>query len=203
MTVRLRDVGRGMWGVGMLAVIGSAAAAQVPRETEQQVRNIVEQRPQQAENAARAFLYTIAPTRFAPPPDGNGMLDSLKRQDLDDYWREVAQLTVQFEIFQNVIQRDTARAAVMAGLFGTEFEARDIQRLWKRAGDAEKRALRVRLEQIMGRHFDQEQRLRELEMADITRRLGQARSETARRAERRAEHIRFAVEDVIRGAERP
>jgi len=92
---------------------------------------------------------------------------------------------------------------VMSGVFGTEFEARDIQRAWKRAGDAEKRQLRSRLEAVMGRHFDLEQRLRELEMADITRRLTQARSETARRAERRADHIRFAVEDVIRGAERP
>ena len=189
--------------LGVLMLCSSPMQAQEQAAVEQQVRNIIEQRPQQAENAARAFLYHIAPSRFAPAPEGNGMLDSLKRQDLDDYWREVAQLTVQFGIFQNVIARDTARAGVMSGVFGTEFEARDIQRAWKRAGDAEKRQLRSRLEAVMGRHFDLEQRLRELEMADITRRLTQARSETARRAERRADHIRFAVEDVIRGAERP
>jgi len=42
-----------------------------------------------------------------------------------------------------------------------------------------------------------------LEVADIERRLADVRAETTRRRDRRAEFIKFAVDDIIRDAIRP
>lgn len=217
MAVPTRWVTRTVWCAGL--VLGAALEAQerpaelrlirqpleqwTPEAVEQQVRRIAAERPPQAEAAARSFLSSIAPGRLASGPDGRGMLDSLKRRDLDAYWMEVARLTVQFDILQNVLRLDTARAGLLAGMFGAELEARDLQREWRRADEPRRREVRARLESLMGRHFDAEQRLRDLEMRDIEARLNQARAVSARRAERRAEHVRYAVDGIIRDAERP
>jgi hypothetical protein len=48
-----------------------------------------------------------------------------------------------------------------------------------------------------------EDRLRSLEIADIERRLADVRAESQRRREKRAEFIKFAVDDIIRDAIRP
>ena len=51
--------------------------------------------------------------------------------------------------------------------------------------------------------FDLEDQLRALEIADIERRLTEVRAESQRRRERRAEFIKFAVDDIVRDAIRP
>lgn len=200
----------------LIALAGCAAAGAVAaQEGEQQARdqqarmqiqNIVRDRPPQAEAAARAFVYHIAPGRFGPAGEGPvpvPLLDQLKSTNLTAYWMEIAQLTVQFEMFQQVVQRDSARARQMAVLFGTEFEARALQRAWRGASEAERRSLRGQLEGLMTRHFEAEDQLRALEMQDIERRLAEARAETERRRARRAELVRWAVDDIIHGAARP
>jgi hypothetical protein len=200
----------------VIALAGCAAAGAVAaQEVEQQARdqqarmqiqNIVRDRPPQAEAAARAFVYHIAPGRFGPAGEGPvpvPPLDQLKTTNPNAYWMEIAQLTVQFEMFQQVVQRDSARARQMAVLFGTEFEARALQRAWRSASEAERRSMRGQLEGLMTRHFEAEDQLRALEMQDIERRLAEARAETERRRARRAELVRWAVDDIIHGATRP
>jgi len=197
----MRSVGRGMWGVGLL--IAPALAQDPGANVEQRVRQIVEQRPRQAEMAARAFLFHIARDRFRPAPDTTGYLDSLKRRDAEVYWREVAQLAVQFDIFQNVHQRDSLRAGLMGRMFGIELQARDIQRSWRSAGESERLRGRARLQELMTQHFDIEDQLRMMEMRDIERRLREVGNETERRRLRKAELVRWRVDDIIRDAERP
>ncbi|HYX82501.1 MAG TPA: hypothetical protein VE714_08925, partial [Gemmatimonadales bacterium] len=62
---------------------------------------------------------------------------------------------------------------------------------------------RTQLEKLMGNHFDIENQLRLLEIKDIERRLADVRAETQRRIDKRAEFIRFAVDDIVRDAMRP
>ncbi len=190
---------------------GSAAAQDMEQQLRDQqartqIQTIVRDRPPQAEAAARAFVYTIAPNRFGPAGEGPvpvPILDQLKTANLSAYWMEVAQLTVQFEMFQQVMQRDSARARQTAVLFGTEFEARALQRGWRGASEAERRTMRGQLEALMTRHFEAEDQLRALEVQDIERRVAEARAETERRRARRAELVRRAVDDIIEGANDP
>jgi hypothetical protein len=191
------------------AVLGVVdARAQDPGDAERrrQIDNIVRDRPPPAEAAARAFVHAIVPERFGPRGEGPAtvpLLDELKASNADAYWREVAQLTVQFDMFQQVVARDSTRARQLAVLFGTEFEARALQRAWRRAGEAERRAMRGQLEALMTRHFEAEEQLRALEMRDIERRLADVRAESERRRQRRAELVRWAVDDIIHQAQRP
>lgn len=172
---------------------------------QQQIQNLVRDRPPQAEAAARAFVYTIAPERVgsADGPISVPTLDQLKARNLEAYWREVAQLTIQFDMLQRVAARDSARARAMATLFGTEFEARALQRSWRAANEAERRSIRAQLEGLMTRHFEAEDQVRALELRDIERRLAEVRAETDRRRQQRAELVRWSVDDIIHGAERP
>jgi hypothetical protein len=197
-----------------LIFVAAAAAAHAPalpaqeldRNAQQQIQNIARERRPEMEAAARAFIYNVAPNRFGPAGEGPvpvPVLDELKRENLDAYWMEVAQLAVQFQMFQNVVQRDTARARQMSVVFGTEFEARILQRAWRTATEAQRRTLRTQLEALMTRHFEAEDQLRGLEMRDIERRLADARAETDRRRARRAELVRWAVDDIIHQAGRP
>jgi hypothetical protein len=130
-------------------------------------------------------------------------LDRLKATNLDAYWQEVATLDVQFDMFQHVYARDTVRAQTMAAMFGAEFQARDIQRAWRSADEAQRRTMRSQLETLMARHFEMEDRLRTLEMQDIERRLVDARAESERRRANKDQMVRWSVEDIIHGAERP
>ena len=167
-----------------------------PQEMQMQVQRIAQERPREAEAASRAWLQNVA-------PDLIPQLDSLKAASPDQYWMEVGQLTVQFDVFQNVWRRDTVRAQLVGKMFGLEANARARQRAYRTATEAQRQALRAQIEALISQHFDLEDRLRSLEIADIERRLADVRAESQRRREKRAEFIKFAVDDIIRDAIRP
>jgi len=211
-------------GVFSLLAASSSAAQDMPnpQAMQMQVQQIVQQRPREAEAAARAFLMLVAPERV-------GGLDSLREQanaannqpiiivngvlrpdmpvsgppSQDQYWMEVAQLTVQFDMVQKLNQRDSVRAQLVAKMFGLEANARAQQRAYRIASESRRPAIRTNIEGLITQHFDLEDHLRALEIADIERRLADVRAESQRRRERRAEFIRFAVDDIIRDAIRP
>jgi hypothetical protein len=106
-------------------------------------------------------------------------------------------------MFQNLWRRDTVRAQLVARMFGLEAHARTLQRAYRTAGELQRTLYRSQLETLIGEHFDIENQLRALEMKDIERRLADIRAETQRRVDRRAEFIKFAVDDIIRDAIRP
>jgi hypothetical protein len=180
-------------------LVASATAAQEmpsPQAMQMQASKIAQERPREAEAAARAFLQLVAPDRIAG-------LDSLKATALDPYWGEVGQLTAQFDLVQNLVRRDTVRAGLVARMFGVEANARALQRSYRGASEAQRSQLRSQLERLIGHHFDLEDHLRGLEVADIERRLADVRAETQRRRDKRAEFVKWAVDDIIRDATRP
>ena len=201
-------------------LVASAGAAQDmpnPQAMQMQVQQIMQQRPREAEAAARAFLMLVAPERM------NG-LDSLREQAnasnnqpiivvdgvptssppaQDQYWMEVAQLTVQFDMVQKLNRRDSVRAQLVGKMFGLEANARVQQRAYRTASESSRSAIRAKIEALITQHFDLEDQLRALEIADIERRLTDVRAESQRRRDRRAEFIKFAVDDIIRDAIRP
>lgn len=180
-------------------VPGAALPAQEapnPQAMQMQVQRIAQERPREAEAAARAFLQLVASDRLPG-------LDSLKARSLDRYWMEVAQLSVQFDMVQNLVRRDSARAGLVAQMFGTEAQARALQRAYRDATDAQRPAIRAKIETFITRHFDLEDQLRALEIADIERRLAEVRAESERRRQKRAELVKWAVDDIVRDATRP
>ena len=184
----------------VFGLIASAAAAQEmpnPQAMQMQVQKIAQERPREAEAAARAFLMLIASDRVR-------LLDTLKARLPDAYWMEVGQLTVQFDMVQNLARRDSARAALVTQMFGLEVFARELQRAYRYNTSAENRAAyRTHLESLIERHFDIENQLRVLEINDIKRRLAEVQTETQRRIDKRAEFVKWAVDDIIRDATRP
>ena len=135
---------------------------------------------------------------------------------------EVGQLTVQFDMVQNLVRRDSARAGLVAKMFGIEVYARGLQRAYRHAStggnnqpvmvvdgvpvdnsSARLQLIRTQLIELIGRHFDIEDQLRGLEVADIERRLADVRAETQRRRDKRVELVKWAVDDIIRDATRP
>lgn len=183
-------------GLAMCASVASAQEMPNPQAMQMQVQRIAQERPREAEAAARAFLQLVAPERL-------GELDGLKTRTPDVYWNEVAQLTVQFDVVQNLNRRDTIRAQLVGRMFGLEAHARTLQRAYRNAPEAQRTTYRSQLETLIGGHFDIENQLRVLEIKDIERRLTDVRSETQRRIEKRAEFVRWAVDDIIRDATRP
>lgn len=167
-----------------------------PQMMQAQVQRIAQERPPEAEAPAREFLRQIAPDRL-------GSLDSLRANALDLYWQEVGQLTVQRAMVESLSRRDSVRARTVAQMFGIEAQARGIQRAYRGAADPQRQTLRGQLEALITRHFEIEDQLRALEIADIERRLAEVRAETERRRQRRAELVRWAVDDIIRDALRP
>ncbi len=185
-------------GAGLL-VAATAARAQEPPSPQMmqlQVQRIAQERPPEAEGVAREFLRVIASDRVAG-------LDSLKARSLDMYWMEIAQLVVQRGMVQNLSRRDTARAKLVGQMFGTEAQARALQRDYHDATEPQRQAIRGRLEATITRHFEFEDQLRGLEIADIERRLVEVRAESERRRQKRAELVRWAVDDIVRDALRP
>src|SRR5467141_1350269 len=101
--------------VGLVAASsGVAQDMPNPQAMQMQVQQIMQQRPREAEAAARAFLMLVAPNLVSG-------LDSLREQGIaannqpiivvegspvsgapaqEQYWMEVAQLTVQFDMVQ-------------------------------------------------------------------------------------------------------
>jgi len=167
-----------------------------PQAMQLQVQRIAQERPREAEAAARAWLLNVA-------PDLIPMLDSLKTAAPDQYWMEVGQLTVQFDVFQNLWRRDSVRAQLVGRMFGLEAQARAQQRAYRTAPEPARPSIRSRIEALITQHFDLEDQLRALEVADIERRLADVRAETTRRRERRTEFIKWAVDDIVRDAIRP
>jgi hypothetical protein len=189
--------------VAIIVATASRADAQDPNQQmpnpqamQMQVQRIAQERPREAEAASRAWLQNVAPELIPS-------LDSLKTGSTDQYWMEVAQLTVQFDVFQNVMRRDTVRAQLVGKMFGLEAKARAQQRAYRTASESNRPAIRKQIETLISQHFDLEDQLRGLEVADIERRLSDVRAVTARRRERRAEFIRWAVDDIVRDAIRP
>lgn len=175
-----------------------------PQAMQMQVQQIVQQRPREAEAAARAFLHLISmQTSQGPVEPWLAALDSLRGADPEAYWREVAQLTVQFDMVQKLVQRDSARASLVTQMFGLELQARAQQRAYRGANEARRQTVRSQIEALITKHFELEDRLRALEVADIERRLADVRAETQRRREKRAEFVRWAVDDIVRDATRP
>ena len=174
-------------------------------EVLRRVEAIRRDRPREAEAAARAFVYHIAPERVGTGdgPAGVPLLDQLKERSVDAYWQEVAHLVMQFEMLQNVMLRDSVRGRHMAILFGTEFEARSLQRAWRPATEADRQRMRSQLEGLMSRHVQAEDELRAMEIRDVERRLNEIRAESDRRRQRRAELVQWAVDDIILQAQRP
>jgi molecular chaperone GrpE (heat shock protein) len=167
-----------------------------PQTMQMRVQQIMQERPREAEAAARGWLQNVAPALLPT-------LDSLKGASQDEYWMEVAQLTVQFDVFQNLWRRDTVRAQLVGRMFGLEANARAQQRAYRVASEAARPAIRTKIEGLITQHFDLEDQLRALEVADIERRLAEVRAESQRRHDKRAEFIKFAVDDIIRDAIRP
>jgi hypothetical protein len=192
--------------IGLVLVLATSAGARAqdptpqampdPQTMQMQVRRIAQERPREAEAAARGWLHNVG-------PDLIPALDSLKTASLDQYWMEVGQLTVQFDLFQNIWRRDTVRAQLVGKMFGLEAHARALQRAYRPASEPSRAALRKQIEALISQHFDLEDQLRALEVADIERRLADVRAETARRREKRAEFVRWAVDDIVRDAMRP
>jgi len=214
--------------VGLLAASSGAAQDMPnPQAMQMQVQQIMQQRPREAEAAARAFLMLVAPERLKG-------LDSLREQanaannqpvvvvngvlqpgvvvdgvpvssppSQDQYWMEVAQLTVQFDMVQKLNSRDSARAQLVSRMFGLEANARAEQRAYRTASESNRPAIRRQIVVIIDQHFDVEDMLRDLEIADIERRLTEVRAESQRRRDHRAEFIKFAVDDIVRDAIRP
>lgn len=175
-----------------------------PQAMQMQVQRIAQERPREAEAAARDFLHLISTQRGQGPVEQYlALLDQLKSHDLEAYWREVGQLTVQFDLVQNLVRRDSVRAGLVTQMFGLELMARTLQRAYGGASETQRESIRSQLEKVIAAHFDFENQLRVLEIKDIERRLADVRTETARRVEKRAEFVKWTVDDIIRDATRP
>src|SRR5437899_1095554 len=74
------------------------------------------------------------------------------------------------------------------------------QRSYHSASDASRPAIRKQIEALLTQHFDLEDQLRALEVADIERRFSDVRAENQRRRYNRSEFIKFAVDDIVRDA---
>jgi len=196
MVCRTRHVLMACTGMLLGSRPGAAQEMPSPQAMQLQVQRITQERPREAEAAARAFLHLVAQDRLMA-------LDTLKASAPDQYWAEVAQLTVQFDVVQSLNRRDSVRASLVARMFGLEAQARARQRAYRAATEAAQAEIRAQLVGLIGQHFDLEDRLRGLEVADIERRLAEVRAETQRRREQRADLVRWAVDDIIRDAMRP
>ena len=175
-----------------------------PQTMQAQVQRIAQERAREAEAAARAFLHLISQQRGQGPVETTlTVLESLKAHDLDAYWREVAQLTVQFDVVQSLARRDSVRAGLVTQMFGLELMARTLQLAYRDANETQRETYRSQIEKVISAHFDFENQLRMLEIKDIERRLAEVRAETARRVEKRAEFVKWTVDDIIRDATRP
>jgi hypothetical protein len=187
----------------LAALAHRTAAGQTPDSAQAvQMRAMLEQiardRPPQAE-AAASDLYARLQLQRA-------VLDSLRARSLAEYWGEVAQLTVQRQMLLS--QQDSSKARLMSQLFASEAQARSLQRdyrdVYRTPDDSNRvRTIRQRLEELITRHMAAEDSLRQLEIADVERRLVQIRAEGDRRKRERALLVREQVDQILRDATRP
>ncbi|PYO88775.1 MAG: hypothetical protein DMD66_06745 [Gemmatimonadetes bacterium] len=204
---------------GLLATTaGTAQDMPNPQAKQMWVQQMMQQHPPEAEAAARAFLMLVAPNLVSsldslkggsvngqnqPIVVIDGVPQTMTGGSTDQYWAEVAQLTVQFDMVQKLGQRDSVRAQLVGKMFGLEANARAHQRAYRTASESSRPAIRAKIEGLISQHFDVEDQLRALEIADIEHRLADVRAESQRRRDKRAEFIKFAVDDIIRDAIRP
>src|SRR5258708_27897073 len=102
---------------GLLAASSSAAEEMPnPQAMQVQVQQIMQQRPREAEAAARAFLMLVAPDRLNGLDSLRGRANGTFNEPLvvidgvpvssppsqDQYWMDVAQLSVQFDMVQKL-----------------------------------------------------------------------------------------------------
>lgn len=187
----------------LTALAHRTAAGQTPDSAQAaQMRALIEQisrdRPPQAEAAASDLYARLQLQRT--------VLDSLRARSLAEYWGEVAQLTVQRQMLLS--QQDSSKARLMSQLFASEAQARSLQRDYRdgyRTVDDSNRVrlIRQRLEELITRHMAAEDSLRQLEIADVERRLVQIRAEGDRRKRDRALLVRAQVDQILRDALRP
>jgi len=78
-------------------------------------------------------------------------------------WQEVAQLTVQFDVVQNLVRRDSTRAALVTQMFGLEYMARTLQRAYRAAADTQRESIRSQIEKVIAGHSEAVMRLRTLD----------------------------------------
>src|SRR5260370_8528602 len=116
---------------------------------------------------------------------------------------EGAQVNGQFGGFQNIWRRDSVRAQLVGKMFGLEANARAQQRAYRTASEVSRVAIRKQIEGQITQHFDLEDQVRSLEIADIERRLAEVRAETQRPRDKRPAFTKFALHDIIRDAIRP
>ena len=175
----------------LTGAIASLAVAQDPNAQEMpnpqamqmQMQRLMQERPREAEAAARAFLMLVAPNlvgtldSLKPAPEApnqpiliiDGIPQNTPDQALGQYWSEVAQLTVQFDMVEKLSQRDSVRAQLVGKMFGLEANARAQQRAYRIAAEARRPAIRGKIEALITQHFDLENQLRAREIADIER----------------------------------
>src|SRR6266516_4619583 len=148
--------------LGLLAASSGAAQDMPnPQAMQMQVQQIMQQRPREAEAAARAFLHVISMQHGQGPEESSiAMLDQLKAGDPEAYWSEVAQLTVQFDVVQNLVRRDSVRAGLVTQMFGLEAMARTLQRTYRGVSETQRESIRSQLEKVIAAHFDYENQLR-------------------------------------------
>src|SRR5213075_2570498 len=119
-----RMVGRRIgFALILTGAIASLAVAQDPNAQEMpnpqakqmQMQRLMQERPREAEAAARAFLMLVAPNlvgtldSLKPAPEApnqpiliiDGIPQNTPDQALGQYWSEVAQLTVQFDMVED------------------------------------------------------------------------------------------------------
>ncbi|HWC75538.1 MAG TPA: hypothetical protein VG454_16545, partial [Gemmatimonadales bacterium] len=103
-------------------------------EMQMQVQSIMQTRSPDAEAVGREWLKKISPNLMP-------MLDSLQRTSPEEYWMEIAQLTAQMTVVQNIAHyKDSARADVVARMFGLEENARAQQRAYRAAAESNRPA---------------------------------------------------------------
>lgn len=181
----------GLWAQDSTQQAAQEAAQQA--QLRAMIEQIARDRPPQAEMAARDLFRKLQLAQAT--------LDSLRQRSLAEYWAEVAQLTVQRQMLEQ--QADSARRLLMTQMFGAEARARGLQRAYRDLDDSTQAgAIRARLREVLERHLAAEDSLRDLEVADIERRIAQVRAETARRRRERAELVRRMVEQVLQDARR-
>ena len=136
---------------GLLAASSSAAQEMPnPQAMQMQVQQIMQQRPREAEAAARAFLLLVAPERVSGLDSLREQANAANNQPImvvdgnpvsgapaqEQYWMEVAQLTVQFDMVQKLSRRDSVRAQLVGKMFGLEANARAQQRTYRTASES-------------------------------------------------------------------
>jgi len=197
-------VGRSLPVIAALVLLSTSGARAQGRDQGQQdlqalemqkeIEHYMQTRSPEAEAAGREWLKKIAPNLMP-------MLDSLHQKAREEYWMEIAQLVAQMHMVGNIAYyKDSARADVVARMFAVEANARVQQRAYRDGSEAARPKIRAKIEALITQHFDLEEQLRTLEVADIERRLADVRAENQRRRDNRAELIKSAVDDIVKDA---